>query len=116
MSLKPGIGADFMYEVASAILFGRSSTLDDAPTSLQHGSRKLPLGRYLRRKLRPLIGLDTATPESTIEALQETLRPMRETAFNNSRSFKKEVIEAGNQTVLNRETKAKIFNKGKKLL
>lgn len=113
MSLKPGIGADFMHEVASAILTSRAATLEDAPTSLQHGSRKLPLGRYLRRKLRPLIGLEEATPETTIDALQETLRPMREAAFDNSRSFKKEVIAAGDQKVLNAETKAKIFKKGK---
>lgn len=110
MSLKPGIGADFMHEVASTLL-----SLDgfeeepDVPPSLQHGSRKMPLGRYLRSRLRELTGREKNAPEETIQQLQEQLRPMREDAFNNSRSFKKEIIKNGDQKVLNAETKAKIF-------
>lgn len=110
MSLKPGIGADFMHEVASTFLTHAAlDDLADVPTSLQHGGRKLPLGRYLRRKLRVLTGRSLETPQETIDALQETLRPLRESAFDNSRSFKKEVVEAHDQKVLNAETKAKIF-------
>lgn len=114
MSLKPGIGADFMDEVASTLL-GLTMELEDVPTQLQHGSRKLPLGRYLRRKLRPLVGLDEATPESTIQAVQEALRPVRQAAFDNSRSFKAEVIKDANQKVLNQEARSKIFKQRRTL-
>lgn len=115
MSLKPGIGADFMHEVGSTLLEHGLEKLDDVPTSLRHGSRTMPLGRYLRRKLRVVVGHEEATPQSTIDKLQETLRPMRETAFDNSRSFKQEVINAGTQKVLNAETKSKIFKAKRKL-
>lgn len=116
MSLKPGIGADFMHEVASTLLGLRSFEVEaDVPASLQHGSRKLPLGRYLRRRLRAFTGRDEAAPQATIDAAQEELRPMRETAFDNSRSFKKEVIADAEQKVLNQETRAKIFKQRKNL-
>lgn len=108
MSLKPGIGADFMHEVASTLL-GLEHFDQDVPASLQHGSRKLPLGRYLRRRLRELIGRDKASPPEAIKQLQEELQPLRQAAFDASRSFKKEVVNAGTQKVLNAETKAKIF-------
>lgn len=103
-----------MDEVASTLL-GLTKELDDVPTQLQHGSRKLPLGRYLRRKLRPLVGLDEATPESTIQAVQEALRPVRQAAFDNSRSFKAEVVKDANQKVLNQEARSKIFKQRRTL-
>lgn len=109
MSLKPGIGADFMHEVASTLLGLQGDPADDVPASLQHGSRAMPLGRYLRKKLRVYTGREANAPQSTIDEIQEELRPLREAAFENSRSFKNEVVQAGNQKVLNAETKAKIF-------
>lgn len=116
MSLKPGIGADFMHEVASAILtHGALDEMDDVPSALQHGGRKLPLGRHLRRSLRKLVGRDEKTPDIEIAKLQEELRPMREAAFNGSRSFKTEVVKEGDQKVLNQETKAKIFKQRRTL-
>lgn len=111
MSLKPGIGADFMHEVASTLL--ALAPRDDVPTSLQHGARQLPLGRYLRRRLRKLTGHDESAPETTIQKLQDELQPLRQAAFDNSRSFKKEVINDANQKVLNQETRAKIFKQRK---
>lgn len=116
MSLKPGIGADFMHEAASTLL--SLSTLDrltDVPTHLQHGNRKLPLGRYLRRRLRLLVGRDENVPQEIIDQLQAELLPLREAAFNASRSFKTAVIEDGNQAALNQEARAKIFKQRKTL-
>lgn len=116
MSLKPGIGSDFMHDVASSLLslHGFESEAD-VPSSLQHGTRKLPLGRYLRSRLRELTGREKAAPQATIDALQEELRPLREAAFDASQSFKKTVVEASDQKVLNAETKAKIFKQARKL-
>lgn len=62
MSLRPGIGADAMHDVASTVLqFDLVESQGDVPSSLRHGSRILPLGRYLRRHLR---NLSTGTPDA----------------------------------------------------
>lgn len=116
MSLRPGIGHDAMHDVASTWLeFNLEKTEDDVPSSLRHGTRKLPLGRYLTRKLRKLVGKDEKAPDAILKKIEEELRPLRETAFDNSRSFKKEVIKDNDQRVLNMETKQKIFRQRKKL-
>lgn len=115
MSLKPGLGAGFMHELASTLLQHNLEELPDVPSSLQHGSRKLPLGRYLRGYVRQLIGHEKGAPDSTIEELQATLHDLRESAFNNSRSFKEEVVRHHDQQVLNQEAKAKIFKQRKTL-
>lgn len=62
MSLKPGIGADAMHDVASTVLeFNLVEREGDVPSSLRHGKRIMPLGRYLRRQLRTL---STGTPDA----------------------------------------------------
>lgn len=116
MSLRPGIGADAMHDVASTILeFNLETSQTDVPSALRHGSRNLPLGRYLTRRLRVLTGKDPNAPQETLDKIQEELRPLRETAFNNSASFKKTFVEANAQKVLNMETKTKIYKKVRKL-
>lgn len=62
MSLRPGIGADAMHDAASAVLeFNLVESQGDVPSALRHGSRILPLGRYLRRHLRTL---STGAPDA----------------------------------------------------
>lgn len=64
MSNRPGIGADAMHEVASVVLnFNLEETQADVPSSLRHGSRLLPLGRYLHRKLREYVTGSPDAPE-----------------------------------------------------
>lgn len=62
MSLRPGIGA-WAMDAAAAVLsdsvgaaaIGR---LGDVPNELQHGLKKMPLGRYLKGKLREALGVE----------------------------------------------------------
>lgn len=62
MSLRPGIGADAMHDVASTVLeFNLVEREGDVPSSLRHGKRIMPLGRYLRRRLRTL---STGSPDA----------------------------------------------------
>lgn len=110
-----GIGAGFMDEVASVLLTHNLENMSDVPASLRHGSRVMPLGRYLRRQLRKRIGMAENAPESTIEAVKEEMREVREAAFNNSESLKKAVIRAGDNRVLKMETRDKLWKKDKKL-
>jgi len=80
MSLKPGIGAGFMDEVASTLMEHRLDTLHDVPNSLLHGGRPSPLGRYLTRRLRTRVGHAPEPSQETLWENQERLQPMREAA------------------------------------
>lgn len=61
MSLRPGIGALAMDQVADMLHTRVGSRLiaetGDVPTVLRHGGKPMPLGRYLRRKLREKVGV-----------------------------------------------------------
>lgn len=80
MSLRPGIGAGALHDVASAMMRWKlEDKLVDVPVALRHGSSELPLGRYLRRLLRRYVGLDEKAPQAVLEALKSGLLPMYET-------------------------------------
>lgn len=78
MSLRPGIGADAMWDVASAVMQHKleRKELSDVPVALRHGSREFPLGRYLRRILRARVGLPEGAPPHVLEALRSGLLPV----------------------------------------
>lgn len=110
MSLKPGIGGDAMWDVASTVLeFDLETPEGDVPSSLQHGTRKLPLGRYLQRRLRKMVGKDEKAPQAVLDKLSAELHPLREAAFNASQSFAKEIVKSTEQAALNQEERVKIF-------
>jgi hypothetical protein len=79
MSLKPGIGANAIPDVASAMMQYKLESRGDVPVALRHGSSELPLGRYLRRQLRLQVGLDDKAPPEVVEALRTGLLPMYQT-------------------------------------
>lgn len=62
MSRRPGIGALAVEDISNSLTTDHGSDVilshGDVPIALKHGRRSLPLGRYLRRKLREHIGLD----------------------------------------------------------
>lgn len=84
MSLKPGIGADAMVDVAKALTdsrYGAAAIADkgDVPETLHSHGKNLPLGRYLRRKLREEVGFDeVGFPEKPKEALLAEMSALRE--------------------------------------
>lgn len=81
MSLKPGIGLGAMHEVASTLLWHELEKRDqDVPAELRHGEKRWPLGRYLRRNLRLLIGREAGAHEKTLEEASARLRDLREVA------------------------------------
>lgn len=125
MSLKPGIGAGAMKQVAAAFdqYAGQHFSADvDVPYLLSHGGKQMPLGRYLRRKLREeFIGEISQESEQIWKDLRslhlsnqknEALQSMRATFESNaedSQSFEDHLIATRRQKVLNVETRAKIY-------
>lgn len=116
MSNRPGIGADFMHEVASTLLEHNLENLEDVPLVLQHGTRKLPLGSYLRKKLRKAIGRDEKAPVSTRQKAAEELQTMWDSsrsAPEGSKAFayRSLVIESGKGKRARIEARSRIFKK-----
>lgn len=95
MSLRPGIGLGMMHELASTLMEHQlDERMVDVPLTLQHGTKQLPLGRYLRRKLRTLLDKDPNVPAAVMESMAAELLPLRQAAFDNSQSVKSKVLEA----------------------
>ncbi|AZL82869.1 replication initiator protein [Apis mellifera associated microvirus 49] len=111
MSLRPGIGNDAMWQVASDMFRWRLEDRDDVPNALAHGKMQYPLGRYLMRVLRKRVGKDEKAPTATLEKIKAELQPLREAAFNASRSLSSAIAEASEQPVRNIEAKMNIHKR-----
>lgn len=87
----------------------------DVPTALKMGTRSLPLGRYLRSKIRKELGHDPKTPQELLLRLQEETAALITEALekqeNKSKSVKRILVDLNKQKVLNLETRLKIFSK-----
>lgn len=121
MSLRPGIGGHAMHEVASEVLRYELVT-DDVPTALRHGSKVLPLGRYLTRKLRVLCGLPENCPQAVLDKIAQELRPMYEIALATPRPkgvrsnvFKALLIEEEAGKVARLEARNRIYRERRTL-
>lgn len=119
MSLRPGIGADMMDEVASTLMqFNIEDTEQgDVPSSLLHGKRRMPLGRYLRQRLRTRVGKEKNAPQTTIEAQAETMRPLLEAARRSKThpSLKHQLLLANQAAVISQATRSKLRKQRRKL-
>lgn len=114
MSLKPGIGADFMWEVASTLhQFNLVDTQVDVPSTLRHGNRIMPIGRYLQQKLRVYCGKDKKAPQNVLDDIAQELQPLRDYAFENSLPFSKVISQSSEQARMNMESRGKIFKQRK---
>ncbi|MEM2002571.1 MAG: hypothetical protein QXT77_08010 [Candidatus Methanomethylicaceae archaeon] len=112
MSLRPGIGADAMHDVASTLLeFNLDELQTDVPSGLRHGGRVLPLGRYLRGKLREAIGRDKRAPQATLDEMDARLQELREEARRSDTSLKKLAIQKSKAKVASLEARNRIFKK-----
>lgn len=120
MSLRPGIGAASVQQIADA-LSNRSGwdeihRLGDVPTMLRHGQKNYPLGRYLRRRLREAMNFETLlqSKEASIQQSEELLALWKD-YVSNSKSPKDTlagmIVDLGKQKVRNVETRARIFSK-----
>lgn len=122
--MSQGIGGNFMQHVAESLKqFNLEESSADVPSALRHGSRLLPLGRYLRRRLRKALGKDEKTPQEVLDQLFEEMSPLRdiaqaisdETGEKYGKTLKELVIKQADQAVLNMESRAKIFKSRRSL-
>lgn len=118
MSLKPGIGAGAIPDVASVMMQYRLEEKGDVPIGLRHGRTIMPLGRYLRRQLRAQCGLPEDCPEEVIEAYRQGLLPVFQYADavgkGNSSLWKAAAQDAFSQVndQANRNIRARSIRKG----
>lgn len=122
MSLKPGIGALAVPDIVDVLTSENGSNLmvasEDVPLALQHGKRKLPLGRYLRSKIREHYGFkETTAPREILLRLHQEVRSLydevKKTPQGQKKSFKQILIDQDAQKVANMDARLKIFTKGK---
>lgn len=92
MSLKPGIGATAVPEIADVQLRYNDKG-EEVPFGLRHGPKILPLGRYLVRKLRVQSGREEGPSEATKIQQQAKLQHLREIA-ETAPGLKKEVFKS----------------------
>lgn len=113
MSRRPGIGVGFMHDVASALMeHNLDEKMLDVPLSLAHGTTKLPLGRFLRRKLRTYIGRDEKQPNNLPPTeFDVQMQTMRKTAFENSSPLRDEILKASEGRRIQIEAKHKRYAK-----
>jgi len=117
MSLKPGIGADFMWDFASEMLRYRLDERLDVPTSVGQGKSEKALGRYLRNKLRLMLDKETGAPDEVIAQREEELRHLREAARASSEnpSFKAQIVDFFEGRRANFDAKEGIFRRRREL-
>lgn len=121
MSLRPGIGALSVVQVAEALQnkHGWDEILrtGDVPVSLRHGRKDMPLGRYLRMKMREALEWeDTGAQDNGMEAFKKSAEMLtlyqnyligseRHTPFAVLQERKRQ------QRLLNREVRQQIYQK-----
>lgn len=119
MSNRPGIGAPALWELASEILRLDLHTREgDVPVTLRHGSKQLPLGRYLRRKLRAFIGQEENTPEKILALIDQEMSLLRERQFSRKGRVSLSSIykEENKGSIARFHSRQQLFSKGNRHL
>lgn len=115
MSLRPGIGAlavpdlaaTFNDDIGSAFI----ARTGDVPSTLRHGSRTLPLGRYLRRKLREEMGFQILGGQPlTAQKQRDELQTLSQTQGGIAKVLEKK-MKTDAQKILQVEGRARIYSK-----
>lgn len=135
MSRKPGLGAGAMRNVADALFTDHGAALieelGDVPRALMHGTKLMPLDRYLRRKLRDEIGMPQPKPvtemsldeflSSPLSDYSKELQALQITHLTDAKkkeaatSLKQIVLNENKQKRRNAAAKNKLFKQRKTL-
>lgn len=97
-SNRPGIGFHAMHDVASELMrLDLDASQADVPSALRHGSRLLPLGRYLTHKLREMVGKDGKAPPEVLAERAKKMQALQYDSIRNKRGLQAEIL-AQNKT------------------
>lgn len=128
MSLRPGIGALALGDLTEILKrdYCLQHIIDtgDVPNSLKVGGKTMPLGRYMRRKLRELIGVynvnpvtgevSHGAPKEILQKIEQEVLVMFKSSFPDkevtSHAVKSLLISSNMGRVASMEARAKIFN------
>lgn len=120
MSLRPGIGSQGMSAVAQTLRDTpgwEKNTAGDVPGVLRHGSRIMPVGRYLRHRLRSELGVSDNAKLAFQNQRSSEVLALYQNYLNDEKkegrvplSIRHMVITQSAQKILNMETRYKIFN------
>lgn len=119
MSNRPGIGAPALDKLIDFLTSDHGVSLiegtGDVTTTVRHGKRDLPLGRYLISRLRQAIGGEEKFKEDALNRYSAEMlalyREAKKDPKNVSKSFRSMLLDSGAQKVLNMESRANIFKK-----
>lgn len=126
MSLRPGLGANAMRNVARTIDCYKLAGDGDVAAALRVGSKILPLGRYLRERLRLVVGTTDEQKAASLEDWRKELSELRKAAAAlsdgevyvegtfNEEIFKKLLVEQDMEKVRQLEGRRKLYERGKK--
>lgn len=110
MSLRPGIGAGAVSGIANSLRneYGIKFIDDNAmvPVVLSHGNKKMPLGRYLRKKLVQELGLTEWNDDKDVQIRRSQKMQVMYPSLTDGEK---------KQKILNFEARQKIFSKSKKI-
>lgn len=110
MSLRPGIGGEAVADVARALV--NVPLEGDVPSGLRHGSKVLPLGRYLRRRLRVALGRDIYEPQVVSLSRSAELLPVyAANVADPSVSVKQRLLDVDAAVVAGLEARRRIFKR-----
>lgn len=121
MSLKPGLGAGIVEQLAKSLFtdVGVDSINEngDVPGELRHGKKKWPLGRYLKRRLRVECGFGSPdTPKGGLVKAAARMRELSEKYLadpeNRSKSLRKIVLDKSLSDVASLVYREKVYKLG----
>lgn len=116
-SRRPGVGFPAVARLAKEInRFVHPSELVDVPAAVAQGHKPLPLGRYMRAKLRLALGLPEGTPDAVLrEAWAEQVLPVLQMAKadNEAPSLAAHFAKINAPYAASLQAKMNIFERGK---
>lgn len=118
MSRMPGLGVLAMDDVADVLMrFNLEDSQTDVPVSLAHGKKELPLGRFLRTKLRERIGRSPNAPQEVLSEVQKEVLVMLQGSIDRkeAKSIKALAQERDEGLIAKLEVREKILSQRKKI-
>lgn len=120
MSNRPGIGAYDLEPLSTALSSVHGTTFIsetfDVPSELRFAGSKMPLGRYIKRKLREELGfVETSTPTEILQALRQEMSNVREdfladaSSQKEGLSFSQYLARQSLPAILSAEGKSKLY-------